>query len=111
MNDEVIQQKNAMLDTLTTAILLWAWERNLVNGANPASQAVKLMEEVGELAGGICKNKADVIKDSIGDAFVVLVIIAAQMGWSMAECVEAAYNEIKERKGKMVNGVFVKGEV
>ena len=110
MNDEAIQ-KNAMLDTLTTAIQLWAWERNLINGSNPASQAVKLMEEVGELAGGICKNKADVIKDSIGDAFVVLVILAAQMGWSMEECVEAAYNEIKNRKGKMVDGVFVKGEV
>lgn len=110
MNDEAIQ-KNGKMDTLITAINLWAWERNLINGSNPASQAVKLMEEVGELAGGICKNNADVIKDSIGDAFVVLVILAAQMGWSMEECVEAAYNEIKERKGKMVNGVFVKGEV
>lgn len=109
MKDEV--KVNNLLGNLTTAIQLWAWERNLIVGSNLASQTVKLMEEVGELAGGICKNKADVIKDSIGDAFVVLVIIAAQMGWSMEECVEAAYNEIKDRKGKMVDGVFVKGEV
>lgn len=109
MNNEAIQ-KNAMLDTLTTAIQLWAWERNLITGSTPASQAVKLMEEAVELAGGIYKNKADVIKDSIGDVFVVLVVIATQMGWSMEECVEAAYHEIKERKGKMVEGVFVKGE-
>lgn len=109
MNEAI--QKNDMLDILTTAIQLWAWERNLITGSNPASQAVKLMEEAVELAGGIYKNKADVIKDSIGDVFVVLVIIAAQMGWSMEECVEAAYNEIKNRKGKMVEGVFVKEEV
>ena len=109
MKDEV--KVNDLLGNLTTAIQLWAWERNLIVGSTIASQAVKLMEEVGELAGGICKSKADVIKDSIGDAFVVLVIIAAQMGWSIEECVEAAYNEIKERKGKMIDGVFVKEEV
>ena len=71
---------------------------------------LKLMEEVGELAGGVCKDKADVIKDSIGDVFVVLTIIAAQMGWSIEECVQAAYAEIKDRKGRMIQGVFVKEE-
>lgn len=109
MNEAI--QKNVLLGNLNVAIQRWAWDRNLIDGSTPASQTVKLMEEVGELAGGICKNKADVIKDSIGDAFVVLVIIAAQMGWSMEECVETAYNEIKDRKGKMVDGVFVKEEV
>lgn len=106
-----MSQEVKPLGDLATLIQNWAWDRNLVAGSTPAAQTVKLMEEVGELAGGICKNKADVIKDSIGDAFVVLVIIAAQMGWSMEECVEAAYNEIKDRKGKMVDGVFVKEEV
>lgn len=109
MNEAI--QKNVLLGNLNVAIQRWAWNRNLIDGSNPTSQTVKLMEEVGELAGGICKNKEDVIKDSIGDVFVVLVIIAAQMGWSMEECVEAAYNEIKDRKGKMVDGVFVKEAV
>lgn len=109
MNEAI--QKNVLLGNLTVAIQRWAGDRCLIDGSTPASQTVKLMEEVGELAGGICKNKADVIKDSIGDTFVVLVIIAAQMRWSMEECVEAAYNEIKDRKGKMVDGVFVKEEV
>lgn len=105
------QEEVKPLGELVALIQNWAWDRNLIAGSNPASQAMKLMEEAVELVGGIYKNKADVIKDSIGDVFVVLVIIAAQMGWSMEECVEAAYNEIKERKGKMVEGVFVKEEV
>ena len=69
------------------------------------------MEEVWELAGGVCYNNTDVMKDSIGDVFVVLTIIATQLGWSIEECVQTAYEEIKDRKGKMVDGLFVKEEV
>ena len=96
------------LGELVALIQNWAWDRNLIDGSTPNAQMLKLMEEVGELAGGVCKDKADVIKDSIGDVFVVLTIIAAQMGWSIEECVQAAYAEIKDRKGRMVQGVFVK---
>ena len=96
------------LSELVALIQNWAWDRNLIAGSTPNAQMLKLMEEVGELAGGVCKDKADVIKDSIGDVFVVLTIIAAQMGWSIEECVQAAYAEIKDRKGRMVQGVFVK---
>ena len=96
------------LSELVALIQNWAWDRNLIDGSTPNAQMLKLMEEVGELAGGVCKDKADVIKDSIGDVFVVLTIIAAQMGWSIEECVQAAYAEIKDRKGRMVQGVFVK---
>ena len=99
------------LGELVDLIQNWAWNRNLIDGSTPNAQVLKLMEEVGELAGGVCKDKADVIKDSIGDVFVVLTIIAAQMGWSIEECVQAAYAEIKDRKGRMVDGVFVKEEV
>ena len=98
------------LSELVALIQNWAWDRNLIDGSTHNAQMLKLMEEVGELAGGVCKDKAYVIKDSIGDVFVVLTIIAAQMGWSLEECVQAAYNEIKDRKGKMVDGVFVKEE-
>lgn len=98
------------LGELVALIQNWAWDRNLIDGSTHNAQMLKLMEEVGELAGGVCKDKADVIKDSIGDVFVVLIIIAAQMGWSIEECVQAAYAEIKDRKGRMVAGVFVKEE-
>lgn len=105
-----MSQEVKPLGELVALIQDWAWDRNLIDGSTPNDQMLKLMEEVGELVGGVCKYKVDVIKDSIGDVFVVLTIVAAQMGWSIEECVEAAYNEIKDRKGKMVHGVFVKDE-
>lgn len=88
----------------------WAQARNLVKGATPQAQMLKMTEEVGELASGIAKGKTEVTFDSIGDCVVVLTILAAQHGWIIEECIEAAYLEIKDRKGKMVNGVFVKDE-
>ena len=105
-----MSQEVKQLGGLVALIQNWAWDRNLIDGSTPNAQMLKLMEEVGELAGGVCKDKADVIKDSIGDVFVVLTIIAAQMGWSIEECVQAAYAEIKDRKGRMIQGVFVKEE-
>ena len=105
-----MSQEVKPLSELVALIQNWAWDRNLIDGSTPNAQMLKLMEEVGELAGGVCKDKADVIKDSIGDVFVVLTIIAAQMGWSIEECVQAAYAEIKDRKGRMIQGVFVKEE-
>ncbi len=105
-----MSQEVKPLSELVALIQNWAWDRNLIDGSTPNAQMLKLMEEVGELAGGVCKDKAAVIKDSIGDVFVVLTIVAAQMGWSIEECVQAAYAEIKDRKGRMVQGVFVKEE-
>ena len=105
-----MSQEVKPLGELVALIQNWAWDRNLIDGSTHNAQMLKLMEEVGELAGGVCKDKADVIKDSIGDVFVVLTIIAAQMGWSIEECVQAAYAEIKDRKGRMIQGVFVKEE-
>ena len=105
-----MSQEVKPLSELVALIQNWALDRSLIGGSTPNAQMLKLMEEVGELAGGVCKDKADVIKDSIGDVFVVLTIIAAQMGWSIEECVQAAYAEIKDRKGRMVQGVFVKEE-
>lgn len=88
----------------------WAIDRNLVEGSNPHAQMLKMMEELGELAGGIAKGKREVVVDSVGDVLVVLTILCAQLGISMEECFTAAYIEIKDRKGKMVDGVFVKEE-
>lgn len=86
----------------------WAQDRNLIEGATPQSQFVKLIEEVGELASGIAKGRKEVVVDGIGDAVVVLTILAAQHGVSIEQCINAAWEEIKDRKGRMVNGVFIK---
>ena len=89
-------------------IIQWASDRNILEGSTRKDQMTKLMEEIGELASGIAKGKEQLVKDSIGDALVVLTIIAEQSGTSIAECLNLAWNEIKDRKGKMVDGIFVK---
>ncbi|RTL03539.1 hypothetical protein EKK58_12790 [Candidatus Dependentiae bacterium] len=91
-------------------IVDWAKDKNLVDINRRDKQMLKLTEEAGELAGGIAKGKEDVVKDSIGDCVVVLTILAAQSGLTIQECIEYAYNEIKGRTGKTVNGVFIKDE-
>lgn len=91
-------------------VVKWAEDRNLLNGSTRKDQMVKLVEEIGELAAGIAKGKEDLVKDSLGDALVVLTIIAEQSGTSIAECLSLAWNEIKDRKGKMVDGIFIKDE-
>ena len=154
----------------------WAEDRNLIEGSTPKKQFIKLMEEFGELCSGVSKNKIDVVKDSIGDCFVVMVILARQFGRNdlldnmgyvyehanfngdgqlerslidtadsflsfffesenkellkaelafgfcilglkeaadyseldFIDCVQSAWDEIKDRKGRMIDGVFVK---
>lgn len=86
----------------------WASARNLIEGSTTDKQFLKLVEEVGELAEGLAKNRIEAVKDGIGDAVVVLTILAAQVGMSIEDCIEAAWLEIKDRKGRMQDGVFIK---
>lgn len=86
----------------------WAEDRNLIDGSDPKSQFVKLAEEMGELANAIAKDKADEYFDAIGDMVVVLTIMAAQYMVPIESCIEDAWNVIKDRKGRMVDGVFRK---
>ena len=90
------------------AIRDWAEARNIIEGATPEKQFVKLMEELGELAEGMSKGRIEAVKDGIGDAVVVLTIMAAQHDMNIEDCVEMAWHEIKDRKGCMINGVFIK---
>lgn len=86
----------------------WAHDRNLIEGSDRFRQMVKLVEEQGELAAGIAKGNEALVIDSIGDMVVVLTIMAAQSGVNIEACIEAAYDEIKDSKGRMIDGVFVK---
>jgi NTP pyrophosphatase (non-canonical NTP hydrolase) len=72
------------------------------------AQTVKLLEECGELAAGVARKDIDRIVDSIGDAVVVLTILAAQVKVPIEECIDLVWQEIRYRKGKMVDGVFIK---
>lgn len=94
--------------TVLDKIVGWATDRNLVEGATPQAQMLKMTEEVGELAHAIARGDKDKTIDAIGDCVVVLTILAAQHGLFIEHCIDRAYEEIKDRKGKMVNGVFVR---
>lgn len=97
------------LNETTTKIEMWATERGL-DEAQPEKQVLKLIEEVGELAQGLAKGNVDQVIDGIGDVYVVLTILSMQMDLDVRRCIEAAYEEIADRKGRMVNGIYVKEE-
>lgn len=92
---------------LILAIEEWATKRGL-DKADGSKQLLKLQEELGELTQGHLKDNEQQVEDSIGDLFVVLTIYCLQQNISLQECVEGAYSTIKNRTGKMINGVFVK---
>lgn len=152
------------MNELIAKIEAWAEDRNIINGSKPIDQAMKLFSEFGELADNVGKGRD--CRDDIGDVFVVLTIIFAQLGesisdisiqeyttrsskkavlhiaeslsdftdcasngytddsivdilgylqfianecnYTLEECVQIAYNDIKDRKGIMHNGVFIK---
>jgi len=94
------------IDILLKNIAQWHRDRNLIEGSNDKDQVCKLIQEVGELSDNVCKGKD--VRDDIGDIIVVLVNIAERHGLSLTECIEVAYNDIKDRRGKMVDGIFVK---
>jgi NTP pyrophosphatase (non-canonical NTP hydrolase) len=86
----------------------WADTRGLYKNGDPKTQALKLVEEVGETCRAILKADAPEMIDGIGDCVVVLTNLAELIGCPIEECIRSAYDEIKTRKGKMVNGTFKK---
>ncbi len=97
-----------MVDSNTIELIQkWVLDRNLQT-ADPSKQMCKTMEELGELAKAINKGNIEQQKDGIGDTVVTLICISMQLGIDFNECLDYAYNEIKDRKGKMINGIFVK---
>jgi len=86
----------------------WADERGLYENGDAKTQALKLVEEVGETCRAILKEDHEEVIDGIGDCVVVLTNLAELIGVPIEECIEAAYDEIKNRKGKMANGTYVK---
>jgi len=89
-------------------IRMWADNRGLYDKGDPKTQYIKLIEETGEIGRAILKQDANGVVDGIGDAVVVLTNLAELIGVSIEECIETAYNEIKDRTGKMENGTFKK---
>lgn len=101
------------MNELINKVKQWHYGRNLIEGSTDLDQFGKLQEEVLELHEAlICNSYLDnytpEITDAIGDIMVVLINIAERNGLTLEQCLEHAYNDIKDRTGKMVDGVFVK---
>jgi len=88
----------------------WANERGLYSGGDTKTQTLKLMEEAGEICRAVLKVDKQATMDGIGDCVVVLTNLAELAGTSIEDCIDLAYNEIKNRTGKMSNGTYVKND-
>jgi len=112
------------MNELIEKVIQWSNDRNIIKGSTPIKQHDKLVEEVLETRDAIIRASLSVtpeqvfdgdenpymgeIKDGLGDSLVCLINLATMYGFTLEECLEAAYEEIKDRKGKMINGTFVK---
>lgn len=97
-------------ESLQDAIIQWGYVRNIISTKNTPKQFMKVTEELGELAEGINKDNQGQIKDSLGDILVTLIILSRDLDVDLLDCLRGAYDVIKDRTGKTVNGVFVKEE-
>ena len=95
-------------DELIENIYGWADEKGLIKPEYVKSQFVKVIEELGEAASAITKNQRDELIDGLGDTFVTIIILTMQCGLTPQEVLNVAWDEIKHRKGKTTNGVFIK---
>ena len=90
-------------------IIQWAEARKIIPNSTPEVQLLKAMSEMGELADATIKNDEDAIVDSVGDVMVCLINYCALQDINLVECMEIAYDQIKNRKGILLpNGVFQK---
>ena len=94
------------LEELVESVEKWHKDRNPVEGSTDKDQVLKLIQEMGELSDNVCKGND--IRDDVGDMLVVLINIAKRNNLTLQECLEVAWNDIKDRRGKMVDGIFVK---
>ena len=94
------------LQTLIQKVISWHHDRNLIKGSSDKDQTLKLLQELGELSDSVCKGKD--IKDDIGDMLVVMLNITSRNNVSLEECLAKAWEDIKDRKGRMIDGIFVK---
>lgn len=93
---------------LEACIEQWAHDKGILSKGNPMKQAMKTQEEVTELCNAILDNNIDEVKYAIGYIVVTLIIQAKMQGMTIEECLNAAYDVISKRTGKMVNGQFLK---
>lgn len=96
------------LTELENLIRQWGHDRNLIAGNTVDRQFTKTWEEVLEIKEAIAAENDFELADAIGDTVVTLVLLAAIKDWTLQQCVQQAYDTIKNRTGKTIGGVFIK---
>lgn len=129
-DNKMIEEMNKEMnfEELKTNVEEWADDKNLLHEENADKQFMKFIEEVFEFKTEmdyLCRigqSSEEVYSDyeqietqenmklEMGDIFVTLIILCNQLGIDCAECLQLAYDKISKRKGKTVNGLFVKEE-
>ena len=108
-DDQKNYSKDLNLNEVDNLLAIWAKPKGLLKPENKLAQLAKLLEESGELASGILKNDKELKIDSAGDIFVVLSLLCRQLGFSLQDAANHAYNEIKDRTGTISDdGSFIK---
>jgi NTP pyrophosphatase (non-canonical NTP hydrolase) len=98
------------IEALTHGVIAWGYEKGILPNPQPLAQFEKTCEEIQELHEAILDNDPDQVEDAIGDIMVTLIMQCEAWDLTLEDCLEQAYNTIKDRTGKMVNGVFVKDQ-
>ena len=105
----IVKDKNVKTSkSVFDDIRKWARVRGIYDSGDQKTQYIKLQEEAGELAKALLNKDEVEIQDAIGDMVVVLTNLAELCDFRIEDCIDAAYNEISNRKGMMINGTFVK---
>ena len=90
-------------------IVQWSEARRIIQNSTAWTQLLKGFSEMGELADATIKDDKEEIVDAVGDVMVCLVNYCAIQDIDLVSCMDAAYSQIKNRKGTLLsNGVFVK---
>lgn len=94
---------------LEMKVVQWSEARKIIPNSTPFAQSMKAVEEINELVDALRDdNKFDAI-DAVGDTVVCLINVCALLDVNLTDCLEAAYLQIKDRRGYMnAEGLFVK---
>jgi NTP pyrophosphatase (non-canonical NTP hydrolase) len=97
-------------EKLVGDVIRWAEERRILVNTTPRDQFIKTVEEIGEIAHALATDNIDEFVDAVGDTLVTMILMTSSANVDVTYCLAHAYEQIKHRRGKMVNGVFVKEE-
>ena len=104
----ILNSLSPNMHAYSVLVAIWAAHKGLSKRSDGSKQMLKVTEEIGELAAALARKDKEATIDAIGDSFVTLIILAHQLGLNPTRCLEAAWEEIKDRTGKIENGVFIK---